>query len=136
MVNVHISHNCNSNKYARCIFAKRNSYIFAEGKHYFRILVAMPKPTYKPTYKPTSTRLSIGFMDKNITDDTIINAITSITNMSKNYYYTIRQDRITKSNLIIVKWFKKLILTPLTTASINITMISVIKHLLETLQTL
>ena len=52
-------------------------------------------------------------MDINIIDDTIINAITSITNMSKNYYFTIRQDRITKSNLIVVKWFKTITLTPL-----------------------
>ena len=86
---------------------------------------------HRTTYKPTSTRLSIGFMDINITDVTMINTITSITNMSKNYYYTIRQDEITKSNLVVVKWFKKLSLTPLKTKSIDIAMISVKNHLLK-----
>ena len=59
-----------------------------------------------------------------------------MTNMTKIYYYTISQDTksniivITKSIMIIVKWFKKLKLTPLRTSSIDIAMISVIKHLL------
>ena len=34
-------------------------------------------------------------------------------NMTKSYYYTIREDRISESNMIVVKCFKKLILTPL-----------------------
>ena len=59
-----------------------------------------------------------------------------MTAMTKSYYYTIRQDTksnmivITKSIMIIVKWFKKLKLTPLRTSSIDIAVMSVIKYLL------
>ena len=40
-------------------------------------------------------------------------AFTSMTNMTKSDYYTIRLYRISKSNMIIVKWFKEIILAPL-----------------------
>ena len=118
-----------NNEYAKCAFSKTNLWFLVDRKHYFCILVAM----VKITYKTTSTRLSIGFMDISITDDGIINAIISITSMTQNDYFTISQDRITKGNLIIVKWFKKLTLTLLKTISIDIAMISLINHLLKTI---
>ena len=40
-------------------------------------------------------------------------AFTSMTNMTKSDYYTIRLYRISKSNMIIVKWFKEIILATL-----------------------